>query len=151
MYLEWLNYLVDHSRLFNMYKLILSKKKKKTCINFERNRERTQIINSTQLTNGSNAPMVGVVKEGSFIIENFFQHSFIFIIITIIVQISTWKILVLLLCAQLTHVGSCGWWRCDGPLHQPKLATWVNCAQSCTQSSGTKTTHIYITINWSTH
>ena len=119
----------------------LSYQKKKTCINFERNRERTQIINSTQLTNGSNAPMVGVVKEGSFIIEIFFQHSFIIIIIiiiTIIVQISTRKILVLLLCAQLA-------------LHQSQLATWVSCAQSCTQSSGTKTTHIYITINWSTH
>ena len=76
--------------------------------------------------------MVGVVKEGSFIIEIFFQHSFIIIIIiiiTIIVQISTRKILVLLLCAQLA-------------LHQSQLATWA----SCTQSSGTKTTHVIVLL-----
>ena len=44
-------------------------------------------------------------------------------------------VLVPQLCAQLAHVASCGWWRGGGgsPLHQPKLATWASCAQSCAQ------------------
>ena len=40
-------------------------------------------------------------------------------------------VLVPQLCAQLAHMASCVWWRGGGgsPLHQPKLAMWVSCAQ----------------------
>ena len=45
------------------------------------------------------------------------------------------------LCPQLAHAASYGWWKGDGgsPFHQPQLAAWASCGQSCALVCDTKT------------